>query len=493
MDIDTADVTTDQEGQYEVKTLPAGRQYTVSTRVEGYYPSYVRVDADDAINNRLEIPLLKLKTADMSIAGIVVDANDRPVANARIFVIEDGQQSPDSRTDEQGRFTIDKLCVGQVYIYASVKDGQVESYGNTLVSAGDTDVTVVIAPPDAVRRPSSKIDPEQFEQAKKTLSTLAQCANKEELEAEIYKAKTVVDNYGGGHVVVGRVVIDGPEDVRYVAAQMEILSDGYFAGETKDLIGPVGFRMHGYAPYDLKLKGMKGSLVDVGTIHMTTLKEDQRATLKGEVALEENGDSSQAFLYLRVADGPVNTSRGGISPRRYWPQSIEVHANEQGLIEASGFSPVSYWCRVAAPGYLEKAFTIEFNAGQTFDLGTITLEKPKQIQLSYIVSEEPPFDLNNLEAVTIPAGTKWKALDNEECYGWDLEFAQDKGSIIMKYPYGPCYLRDLGKGEIADYVNVDKTKIGQQQPQNQKAKNEHVYLLHQEAWKRWVLFKIVTK
>jgi hypothetical protein len=321
---------------------------------------------------------------------------------------------------------------------------------------------------------------------------LAQCANKEELEAAIDKAKTTVDRFEGGHVIVGRVILDGPGDVRYVAAQMEILTDGYFAGETKDLIGPVGFRMHQYAPYDLKLRGMEGSLVDVGTIHMTPLKEDQLVALKGKVALEENGDSSQAVLYLSVRDGPVNTPHNGTSPRRYWPKPIEIHALENGFIEASGFSPIKYWCRVTAPGYLEKVFPIEFNAGQTFDLGTITLEKPRQIWLSYIVATEPPFDLNNLQTASIPAGTRWKALD-ANCYGWDLEFAQDKGSIIMKYSYAPCFLRDLGKGEIADYVNIDKTKIGQQQPQNQKAKNEHVYLLHQVAWKRWVLFKIVIK
>jgi hypothetical protein len=234
-------------------------------------------------------------------------------------------------------------------------------------------------------------------------------------------------------------------------------------------------------------------LVDVGTINMTALKEEQLANLKCEVSLEDNGDSSQAFLYFRVADGPVNTPRGGISPRKYWPQSIVIHAKEKGLIEASGFSPVSYWCRVAAPGYLEKPLTVEFNAGQTLDLGTITLEKPRQIQLSYIVSEEPPFDLNNLQNVSIPAGTRWKALDNEESHGWDLEFGQENGSIIMKYAFAPCYLRDLGKGEIADYVNIDKKKIGQQQPQNLKAKNEHVYLLHQVTWKRWVLFKIIIE
>ena len=98
------------------------------------------------------------------------------------------------------------------------------------------------------------------------------------------------------------MVLDGQGDARHVAAQMEILPDGYFAGETKDLIGPVGFRMRQYAPYDLKLRGMKGSLVDVGTIHMIPLREDQLATLKGKITLKEDGDSSQAIIYFSVTN-----------------------------------------------------------------------------------------------------------------------------------------------------------------------------------------------
>jgi len=333
---------------------------------------------------------------------------------------------------------------------------------------------------------------EQFERLKsnKTISTMGQCANKGELEDRVTEAKRVVDAFQGGHVIVGRVVLDGEGDVRDVIAQMEIFSDGCFAGETKDLIGPVGFRMHRYAPYDLQLKGVEGDLVDVGTIHMTPLREDQLVGLKGKVVLEEKGDPSSAILSLSVRNGPVNTPHNGTSPRSFWPKPIEIHAIENGLIETSGFSPIEYWCRLEAPGYLTKEFPIEFSAGQTSDLGTIKLEKPKQIRLSYIVSAQPPFDLNNLKTVTIPAGTRWKATD--DIYGWDLEFKQEKGSIVIDYSYAPCFLQDLGKGEIADYVNFDETKIGQNSPLNQQANNEHVYLLHQGHWKRWVLFKIVT-
>ena len=88
--------------------------------------------------------------------------------------------------------------------------------------------------------------------------TIEQRTNRwvEELEAKIDKATAEVQKRKTGHVIVGRVFLDGRGNVRDVRAQMEILSEGYFAGPTKNLDRPVGFRMHQYAPYDLQLKDM---------------------------------------------------------------------------------------------------------------------------------------------------------------------------------------------------------------------------------------------
>jgi hypothetical protein len=324
------------------------------------------------------------------------------------------------------------------------------------------------------------------------LNTIEQCPNREELEAKIAKARKRVQEYKKGHVIVGRVVLDGDGNIREVTAQMEILPEGYFAGPTKDLSRPVGFRMHQYAPYELQLKGMKKDkkrdLVDVGTIHMKPLNKDKLVDFKAKVALEEGGDPLKASILLNVRNGPVNTPSNGTEPHRYRPKPIKIEVQGNGLAKASGFSPVNYWCIVKAPDYLEKIFVIEFKEGQILDLGTITLEKPRQIELAYIVSKEPPFDMNDLKTVRIPAGTRWKAVD--DIYGWDLEFKQDKGSILMSYSYAPCYLWDLGSGEIAEYADADKSGLGQRLPRDHPASNKHVYLVHQVTWKRWVLFKI---
>jgi len=324
------------------------------------------------------------------------------------------------------------------------------------------------------------------------LNTIEQCPNKPELEAKIAKARKGVQKHEWGHVIVGRVVLDGDGEVRYVRSQMEILPEGYFAGPTRDLVRPVGFRMHQYAPYDLQLKGMKKDqerdLVDVGTIHMKPLSKEELVSLKAQVELEEGGDVSEAKIELSVRNGPVNTPSNGTEPRRYWPDPIEIPVQEDGLAQADGFSPIDYWCSVTAPGCLKKGFAVEFTPGETLDLETITLEKPKQFELAYIVSEEPPFNMDNLKTVRIPSGTRWKAVD--DIYGWDLEFKQEKGSVLITYSYAPCYLWDMGDGQIDQYVNIDVSGLAQKLRNDPPAENGHVYLVHQVMWKRWVLFKI---
>jgi hypothetical protein len=324
------------------------------------------------------------------------------------------------------------------------------------------------------------------------LSTIEQCPNKPELEAKIAKARKGVQKHEWGHVIVGRVVLDGDGEVRYVRSQMEILPEGYFAGPTRDLDRPVGFRMHQYAPYDLQLKGMKKDqetdLVDVGTIHMKPLSKDELVGFKAQVELEEGGDVSQAKIQLSVRNGPVNTPSNGTEPRRYWPDPIEIPVQEDGLARADGFSPIDYWCIVTAPGYLKKSFAVKFTPGETLDLKTIILEKPKQLELAYIVSKEPPFNMDNLKTIRIYSGTRWKAVD--DIYGWDLEFKQEKGSVLMAYFYAPCYLWDLGDGDIDQYINTDASALGQKLRRDPQAIDGHVYLLHQAHWKRWVLFKI---
>jgi hypothetical protein len=322
-------------------------------------------------------------------------------------------------------------------------------------------------------------------------ATVDEASNSEALGSQIRKAQETVKRYGGGHVIIGRVQLDGPGDPRDVNAQMEILEDGYFAGETKDLVTPVGFRMHGYAPLDLELKGRSGEIVDVGSIHMKQLAKEQLLALRGRVQLEGQENAEGASVLLTVMNGPVNTPHNGTSPRPRWPSPVTAEVRNDGSFGAEGFSPIKYYCTVQAPGYIKKAFSVAFEGDKDLDLGEIRLERPIEITLTYLVADKPPFDPSQERQTVLSGGDRWKA--TPDIYGWDLEFKQEEGDVLFDYSYAPCYLLELGKGSVEDFIQRASEEQPRAQPRKQKVENGHVYLMNQAHWNRWVLFEVRIK
>jgi cytochrome c biogenesis protein CcmG/thiol:disulfide interchange protein DsbE len=306
------------------------------------------------------------------------------------------------------------------------------------------------------------------------------------LQQRIERKIEDVSRRGIGHIIVGRVVVDGPVDPRDVSVQMEILEGGYFAGPVKDLYRPVGFRLHGYVPFNLELEGKEGSIVNVGTIHITPLPVNELASLKGKLILDGNTDSTTADIHLSITHGPVNTPSNGTEGRPRWPDPIKAMILPSGEFSADGFSPTEYYIAFSAPGHVKQSRRLDFEQGKTLDLGTIRLEVPRKIKLTYYVSEELPFDRAEEKHEIIDAGSRWKSVDS--IYGWDLEFKQKDGIVTLHYSYAPCKMADLGAGNIADFINIDPTRLRFTPPRGLEPKQGHVYLLDQKHWKHWVLF-----
>jgi hypothetical protein len=318
-------------------------------------------------------------------------------------------------------------------------------------------------------------------------ATLERTRDSEALQSRIKRAKQEVTSRKGGHVIVGQVDVENGDDAALVSSQMLILDDGLFAGPTRDLVRPVGFRMHQYAPFDLELKGKSGDVVDVGVIKMRRLSDRDLVSVKGQLMLEGSENSSQASVSLSVAGGPVNTPNNGSQPRPRWAKPVDVPVTPSGLIDAGGFSPIKYYCSITAPNYVSKGFHVDLRPRVGADLGTVTLEKPRRIVIEYIPSKDGPFDLEAAKKVVLAGGDRWKA--TPDIYGWDLEFTQKNGEILFNYSYAPCFIKDLGKTELRDFLNVDGASA-KATPRNMAVKDGHVYLLNQRHWKRTVLFKI---
>jgi TolB protein len=144
-------VQTDAEGKFEVKAIPAQHKYGVYARADGYGEKNVEVRADDAVGSRLELRPIILALANLSsVSGVVVDVNDKPVPEARISAYGEGQPRRSTQTDAEGKFTIEKICDGQIRITARVS-GKTPSYGYVETAGQATDVKIVLKEPSISR------------------------------------------------------------------------------------------------------------------------------------------------------------------------------------------------------------------------------------------------------------------------------------------------------------------------------------------------------
>ncbi|MFC1637349.1 carboxypeptidase regulatory-like domain-containing protein, partial [Planctomycetota bacterium] len=147
---------TEGKGQFKIKAIPAEQKYNLYTRAEGYGELRTEVNMDDVADNRLDVGTITLAIANLSISGVVVDDNDKPVAGARISCYGDGQPHRSAQTDTEGKFTIEKVCAGKMRISAS-KTGATRLSGSIETEGGATDVRITISQ----RSSSSRYQPKR--------------------------------------------------------------------------------------------------------------------------------------------------------------------------------------------------------------------------------------------------------------------------------------------------------------------------------------------
>jgi protocatechuate 3,4-dioxygenase beta subunit len=158
-------ITTDAQGKFEIKAIPAEHKYNLYTRAEGYGENRgEEIDTNDAVDNHLDVGTITLAVANLSVSGMVVDDEDKPVVGARVSCYGDNQPSRRTQTDTEGKFTLENVCAGKMRLSAN-KSGTPRLYGSTETEGGATDVQIVISqrssstryqpkrPPSLVGRP----------------------------------------------------------------------------------------------------------------------------------------------------------------------------------------------------------------------------------------------------------------------------------------------------------------------------------------------------
>jgi len=86
-----------------------------------------------------------LALASLSITGIVLDEDNKPVVDARVDAQGEGQSSRVGiRTDGQGRFTIEGVCRGPVWISTFTTSNE-RMYGSVQTEGGAKDVKIFMS------------------------------------------------------------------------------------------------------------------------------------------------------------------------------------------------------------------------------------------------------------------------------------------------------------------------------------------------------------
>ncbi len=138
---------TDANGTFEIRAAPAQHQYDLLASATGYGSKQGEEVETEAGKDQLDIGVLTLAPANLSISGQVMDPEDQPVARAMISVMSFGEGQPDrlsTQTDAEGRFTLHGVCPGQVNLHVELTRAGKRLSARALTEGGSHDIKVVL-------------------------------------------------------------------------------------------------------------------------------------------------------------------------------------------------------------------------------------------------------------------------------------------------------------------------------------------------------------
>ncbi|MBN1257602.1 MAG: carboxypeptidase regulatory-like domain-containing protein, partial [Planctomycetes bacterium] len=136
-------IKVDAEGRYELNAIPTGYRYDVNAQAEGYGQARTNHQLAEDEAEKIELETLVLPMAILSISGTVVDADDKLVEGAEVYVYGDKQPHRQAQTDKEGKFKIDNIVAGELQVNAHLRGGNNQN-GMVRAQGGDTEIKVVL-------------------------------------------------------------------------------------------------------------------------------------------------------------------------------------------------------------------------------------------------------------------------------------------------------------------------------------------------------------
>jgi len=118
------EIITDSQGRYNMRAVPPvqeGSEYRISVNSSGYgIKRFELFSITGEPGTEVKMKPLVLQPADLSISGVVVNTNGIPAARVPVFLHPaKGQPSRTTATDNNGRFSIKRVCKGPLRLQAN--------------------------------------------------------------------------------------------------------------------------------------------------------------------------------------------------------------------------------------------------------------------------------------------------------------------------------------------------------------------------------------
>ena len=144
------ELITDSEGRFEISAVPPFLKedvYRIKVNASGYCPErFKRIPLSEASSNHVDLNPFVLQPLNMSVSGIVVDADGKPIPNKAVNLGGPdggrGQPHKGTMTDADGRFFFSRISRGPLRLQAGWASDDDEGIINA--QAGDKDIKIVL-------------------------------------------------------------------------------------------------------------------------------------------------------------------------------------------------------------------------------------------------------------------------------------------------------------------------------------------------------------
>ncbi|MBN1973182.1 MAG: redoxin domain-containing protein [Sedimentisphaerales bacterium] len=133
------------DGNFEIRALPPGFPYSIEITADGYGRYSQTIYTSQEGEKGVDLGRVILKTANLSISGIVVDSDGKPMIGTMVTCAGSEQPFRDTITDADGKFILNGICTGSLQVAANTPNPG-RMYGNASVFGGAKDIKIVVTP-----------------------------------------------------------------------------------------------------------------------------------------------------------------------------------------------------------------------------------------------------------------------------------------------------------------------------------------------------------